>query len=68
MTHRSFKQCLDDADPCFSWFDGDGSAYCHHCKTTHLEARAKASHARSSTMEKPDVAQQPETAASKPLP
>ena len=49
-------------------FDGDGSAYCHHCKTTHLEARAKASHARSSTMEKPDVAQQPETAASKPLP
>ena len=40
MTHRSLKQCLDDADPCISWFDGDGSAYCHHCKTTHLEARA----------------------------
>ena len=34
MTHRSLKQCLDDADPCISWFDGDGSAYCHHCKTT----------------------------------
>ena len=31
-------------------------------------ARAKTSHARSSTMEKPDVAQQPETAVSKPLP
>lgn len=55
MNHRKFKHCLADQDACISWFDDDGSAYCHHCRTTTYNARAVARHSRKSTMEIPRV-------------
>jgi len=65
LTHTDFDDCLNDPDPCISWFGGTGDAYCHHCRVTYPEARAKASHARSSTMEKKNV-EQTTTAIPKP--